>query len=200
MTESTRYIRPLVENVLLRAEDYEWTVQGFGMIRTYLGPKNNPKEIRLNVWDDRLAVPNVSTVHDHPWDFSSLIISGHFVNQRYYHLTSSESTVPTHSYMTIKTGVEGDNSKKLEVFDTVLNRWPSEVYVAGDKYHQTANEIHESCPARGTVTINKRVGDTEQARVFWPYGTDWVDAKPRRATVVEVRAVTQNALVSGFYH
>lgn len=46
----------------------------------------------------------------------------------------------------------------------------------------------------GTVTLNERIGDTEHARVFWPYGTDWVDAIPRPATREEVSDAVLNSL------
>lgn len=50
-----------------------------------------------------------------------------------------------------------------------------------------------------TVTVMKKdpTGD-ESARVFWPEGSEWVSAEPRRATAEEVRAITQHALQRWF--
>jgi hypothetical protein len=42
------------------------------------------------------------------------------------------------------------------------------------------------------------VGDTEQARVFWPYGHEWVDAIPRPATRAEVETAVSNSLRKWF--
>jgi len=49
---------------------------------------------------------------------------------------------------------------------------------------------------RGTVTLNERtrVGTGEHARVFWPAGEDWVNAKPRQATPREIDRTTELAL------
>lgn len=190
------FTKPLVEHILRNAAKHEWSIQGFGMIRTYLGPKSNPKEIRLNIWDSSLAVPNVSTIHDHPWDFSSEIVAGCFVNVR-YDVPENFSSL-THSYIKIKTGIGGGyDPNAIPGAAGLLARRP-ELYMEGDVYTQIAREIHESIPYDGTVTINRRVGDTEKARVFWPYGTAWVDAIPRKAQIYEVETITQRALRKWF--
>lgn len=206
MIENNTFVKPLVEDILRHYHDHDWTVQGFGMIRTYLGPKGNTKAIRLNIWDSRMAVPGVSTIHDHPWDFDSLIVAGVFVNLRYVPFKpNSPSRYPayaTHSYMEIATGVAGDNSesarKARDQYTIALAPATPETYITGEVYRQNAAEIHESLPKDGTVTINSRVGDTEKARVFWPIGTNWVDAKPRAATSEEVRLIARDALLKWF--
>jgi hypothetical protein len=52
----------LVLSVLQKWKAYEWTVQGFGFIRTKIQNVG-----RIHVWDSRLATPLVSTAHNHPW-------------------------------------------------------------------------------------------------------------------------------------
>ena len=54
------FTRALIRNVL-EDSNREWTIQGFGFLRTYFGPADKPKMYRLNLWDGRFAVPNVST-------------------------------------------------------------------------------------------------------------------------------------------
>lgn len=192
------FIKPLVERVL-RDPNADWTVQGFGFLRTYFGPESNPKEFRLNLWDSRLSVPNVSTIHDHPWHFDSLIVAGHFSNQRYEMIADGEDLKllgkDRYTYTTIKTG-EGGGLEKTPLRNARLRPFSLENYHPGDVYHQHSEEIHETVFTDGCVTLNKRtkVGDGEHARVFWPAGTDWVDAIPRAATKVEVAAITENAL------
>lgn len=185
------FLKPLVANILAdeltEQRHRQWTAQGFGFLRTYFGPADAPKRFRLNLWDKRFMVPNVSTIHDHPWDFKSVIVAGRFYNQRYriYPLPLP----PTHTFTTIKTG-EGGGLEKTPLQSCHLERYNIEPYSPGETYSQVANEIHETIFADGTVTLNERVGDTEHARVFWPHGTDWVDAIPRPATREEVcRAV-----------
>lgn len=192
------FIKPLVERVL-RDPNADWTVQGFGFLRAYFGPAGNPKEYRLNLWDDRVSVPNVSTVHDHPWHFDSLIVAGNFTNQRYEMIAEGEDLTllgpDRYTYSTIMTGVNS-NLQMSPYRNARLRPFAAEHYRPGDLYHQHNEEIHETLYTNGCVTLNKRtkVGDGEHARVFWPAGTDWVDAKPRAATPVEVAAITENAL------
>src|SRR6185503_17239495 len=73
-------LRRLVRDVLETPHDRIWTLQGFGMLRTYLGDDMN---MRLHVWDARHAAPNVSSIHNHPWGFTSLILSGEMENVLY---------------------------------------------------------------------------------------------------------------------
>lgn len=89
-------------SVLEHADSYDWTTMGFGMIRTYL---DVDKQWRLNVWDDRLQVPGVSTIHDHPWSFTSFICAGCLNNRRY--TVADYAAEVTHLYHRIKTGEGG---------------------------------------------------------------------------------------------
>jgi hypothetical protein len=61
MTPHHSFLKAVVERVLRLPGDRAWTVQGFGMQRTYVGPVDDPKGFRLNVWDSRLTVSGVST-------------------------------------------------------------------------------------------------------------------------------------------
>jgi hypothetical protein len=199
MQTDLTFLKPLVASVL-RDSHREWTVQGFGFLRTYFGPADAPKRFRLNLWDHRFTVPNVSTIHDHPWDFTSIVIAGEFANQRYTMKALPVQVEPikyTHAFTTLKTGV-GGGLEKSAFNACVLEPKPEELYRPGDVYHQRADEIHETLFADGTVTLNERIGDTEHARVFWPWGTHWVDAMPRPATREEVSIATLNSLKRWF--
>lgn len=187
MKTDLTFLRPLVANTL-QDDRREWTIQGFGFIRTYFGPADAPKKFRLNVWHSRFTVPHVSTIHDHPWDLTSLIVAGETFNQRYRMMNLPVQVEPldyTHAFTTIKTGV-GGGLEKSPFNACVLEKYPTEHYRPGDSYQQHAEEIHETKFLDGSVTLNERIGDTERARVFWRYGTDWVDAFPRAATRDEV--------------
>jgi hypothetical protein len=193
MKHDLTFLKPLVATIM-QDDRRSWTVQGFGFLRTYFGPPNAPKMYRLNLWDHRFTVPNVSTIHDHPWDFTSVIVAGEFANQR-YNMTrhAGSSFEPTHAFTTIKTG-EGGGLEKSAYGACVLEPRYEELYEPGDVYGQRADEIHETKFVDGSVTLNQRTGDTEHARVFWPWGTHWVDAMPRPATAEEVSAAVSNSI------
>lgn len=182
--------RAAIKTILLHPMNHRWTVQGFGFIRTYLPFGENGKRFRLNVWDSKLTVPNVSIVHDHPWHFTSWIINGDFRNVRYVEDPEGDA----YECMTIVTGEVGGPVGLSAL--TTLRALPEEFYTTGDIYRQDAKEIHKSVPADGTVTINdrERVGDGEHARVFWPALTEWGDAIPREATEAEIAETTYRAL------
>jgi hypothetical protein len=201
MRDNLRYLAPLVEQILRNpdAQPTGWSVQGFGMLRTYFGPAHDPKRFRLNLWDSRFAVPGVSTIHDHPWHFKSVIVAGAFCNVRYNIYPTVQHDGETHAYSTIKTGVDSNLDHSPTKYAMLAPRRP-ELYKAGDEYNQDADEIHETIYSDGCVTLNERtrVGDGEHARVFWPADTDWVDAKPRSATPAEVKAATSSCLAEWF--
>lgn len=189
--ETRLALRAAVRSILEHPLEHTWSLQGFGMLRTYFG--NDPDQTwRLNLWDSHFAVPGVSVIHDHPWDFTSWVIAGQFVNRRFY-TDVSEYGEPFH-WMTIRTG-EGGGPDGPE--GTVwLSPSKPEVLKPGDIYYQSAEEIHYSDYVDGTVTLNKRTRrlDGEHARVFWTFGKKWVDAKPRNACQSEVVEATQRAL------
>ena len=79
LTRSLQYNTTFVQEIIRNPLIYPgWSLQGFGMLRLYL-----TKEIRLHVWDTAYQVPNVSLLHDHPWDFTSVVIAGCMENRLY---------------------------------------------------------------------------------------------------------------------
>ena len=185
-------IHAFTKDVLLRATcnptARDWSVQGFGMLRTYFGPN---KRYRLNVWDSALAMPLCSIIHDHPWKFRSLILGGSFENVRY---NVENRLRPTHEWQVIRTGPGGGpDGDRGEI---ALHPLWAEQYGPGDVYEQEPSEIHASYYVDGTVTINDRtyLPDGDHARVFWPVGSEWVDAMPRAATKREIQRTCDHAL------
>jgi hypothetical protein len=183
--------RACIKMILAEPSRLNWTVQGFGMMRTYIPGPVYDKQYRLNVWDTELAVPGVSVIHDHPWDFESWVVSGEFANLRF---VEDYFNGDRYQYMEIKTG-EGGGPEGKELCMN-LRSLPVEHYASGDHYQQRAAEIHLSGFNDGTVTLNERtrIGDGEHAHVFWPAGSAWVDAKPRRAHTTEIMRATERAL------
>lgn len=169
-----------VREALANPFDREWSIQGFGMLRTYLDPD---QVHRLHIWDTGQGVKEVSTVHDHPWDFTSRIIAGSLVNQRY--LIDSTTGEPFWAAR-LRCGVGGGLVEAPQ--KTLIETLPAEHYGTEDVYSQTAPEFHESFPTSGTVTVISREfkADRDLATVCWQDG-DWVSAEPRPATEDEIR-------------
>jgi hypothetical protein len=188
------YLKGTIQAILLNADKLEWTIQGFGMLRMHFSDR-----FRLNIWDSRYRVLNVSMIHTHPWNFESLVVVGEVQNIRY-----DVDTIPTNGTKPyyralIKPGVTFDGSMDdtkivhLEHYDL------QERITEGCVYRQEAHETHMSLPVDGTITLNDRtrVGE-DVAYVYWPLGEEWVSAKPRIATQEEVRDITRYSLETYF--
>lgn len=196
-------MRALVRRILEHPDAHQWSLQGFGMLRTYL---DAAKQWRLNIWHSKFAVPGVSVIHDHPWDFTSWVVFGSFTNQRYRQIIPAPlqfysavnldmvKRAKIFEWMTIKTGEGGSPTSERE-FIALAPQDPERLW-SMSTYEQRASEIHASYYEDGTVTLNdrRRLPDGEHARVFWPAGTTWVDAEPREATPDEVYEMTSFAL------
>lgn len=194
-----KMLKASVRSILEHPLGYEWTVQGLGMLRTYLSP-----EYRLHVWDRKLRTPNVSQMHTHPWDFDSYIVAG-FVEQYRYRRYDGGSTFDDDIRFMYEQsivcgaggGLEG-GPKRI-----ILRRGELESYREGQSYTQVADELHVSEPVDGSVTVIERRfhPDTEHAYVYWDQDLGrggWVSAEPREATPLEVIGTCERALARWF--
>lgn len=180
----------LVKKLLQEANHYEWSLQGFGMLRLYLS-----KGVRLHIWHSAFRVPGVSDIHDHPWDFSSDVVCGNIINRQY--IVESATIQPTHMMRRIRCGPGGGVCESEAPVPVSLWRHFEHVVRPGSGYVQRHYEIHASHPEDGTVTLITRGfrEDTEHANVFYPLDTEWVSAEPRPATTSEVGVFVKAALV-----
>lgn len=169
----------LVKKILEKANAYDWSLQGFGMLRLYLD-----KNTRLHVWHNKYMVPNVSLLHTHPWNFTSRIICGSLFNEIYEEVDGPF----THTGALLKCGEKTAILEEPRHYH--LRRKSYGQLGSGDSYAQKHNEIHQTVYSDGTVTIvNREVppgGNPDHAKVFWPFGTNFVSAEPRPASAVEV--------------
>lgn len=179
-------LKATIKQILEKAEHYEWSLQGFGMLRLYL-----TKETRLHVWSDSHTVPNVSDIHDHPWNFRSTVVAGELRNYRFTPVERGASRFLTRRILCGPGGCVMGEPAYVNLYEGVR-----EIYFEGDDYYQGASEIHRSEPIDGTVTIITRafLDDSDHANVFWRPGEEWVSAEPRPATPEEIKAITGNAL------
>lgn len=188
-TRTRRTTETRVREILRHPFDHDgWTLQGFGMMRLYL---DDEQVERLHIWDVGEAFPNVSTIHDHPWDFDSRIVAGQMLNQRYVIGDPGTGQFDLHSSK-LRTGEGGHLIG--EPFRVGCERRLVERYVGGDEYHQDAPEFHESIPEAGTVTVINRKFHTERdvAQVCW-FAGGWGSAEPRPATEDEIEHFTHLA-------
>jgi hypothetical protein len=176
----------LVFEILKKYRSYDWTVQGFGFIRTKIANVG-----RIHIWDSRLATSLVSTAHTHPWDLDSTIISGELINCRFGE--SNQYGIP-YIKQSIATGEGGGLIDEPE--SVYLSYEPLEILLPYSEYHQDANEIHRTIAQDGTVTLltRKQGPPLEKAIVYWPFGTTWVSAEPRPAQQWEVDQTIDYAL------
>lgn len=179
----------LASAILHHANHFEWSLQGMGFIRLHL-----VGHCRLHVWDRRFRVPGVSMIHDHlQWALNSTILSGELVNRIYLEGPSAAYGVPF-DWATIKPGA-GCYFKSEPKRTYLLPQILPERLLPGDTYRQAPDVIHETDAQDGTVTIiRKEPTPDDSARVFWPAGTEWGSAEPRRATPEEVAAIVGVAL------
>lgn len=179
--------RSLVKKILENATAFEWTIQGFGMLRLRM-----PGDARLHVWSADHSFPNVSTIHDHSqWGLTSMVIAGGIFN-RIFQIEEGE---PTHMGKILKCGMGGCDLS--DEFSVRLKVASEETILSGQSYHQEPDVIHESVPLPGTVSfMQKHPTGRDDARVFWEIGTEWGTAEPRVATKQEIKEITQYALDS----
>ncbi len=194
-----QYIQPIVRGILEDSGRYEWSLQGFGMLRAYVS-----KELRLHVWNSSFTTPNVSTIHDHPWHMESVVIVGRIVNTRYDVHWASDVTARRprvqHVRSKIVCGVSGPldpDEVRMRGENVWLDAGHPETYGPGDTYHQNASEVHSTSFDDGTVTLVRRefLPDTEHANVFFRPDDGWVSARPRPASADEVTAFVSRALL-----
>lgn len=185
---SARVIKGILENPLV---GLKWTLQGFGMLRAYL---SEDEVWRLHIWDQDMSVEDVSTVHDHPWDLDSRIISGYLANQRFVRDHDEGIGTKPWKAVLIRTGEGGHPLEEPD--EWWLRPQQLESYTPGGTYHQDAPEIHESIPSPGTVTVVRRTFSRQRdiATSLYRDTPEWVSAEPRPATDEEVLHFTRLAL------
>jgi len=177
-------------DMLVHPFNHKWTVQGLGMMRTYLDETR-----RLHIWHSALKVPGATPLHDHPWDFTSEIIFGN-MNQNRFEIVEGETSLHPVPMMKqkIQCGEGGDMVGEPEEVRLVAK--PMETYYEGQWYSQEAHEIHDTFPMDNTITIINRVyhENRDFANVYYAKGGEFVSAHPRPASPAEVLFITREVL------
>lgn len=159
------------------------------MMRTYLSD-----EIRLHIWDKSLKIPSATPLHDHPWHLDSHIVVGELRQNRFSIVQRGIPNAEEFNTTTIK--CDAGACTLTDTIQVMLRKKPLEVYREGEEYRQRKNEIHQSFPVDGTVTLvtRKFTADRDSARVFWQGTGAFISAEPRPAIAVEVEIITKRSL------
>lgn len=175
---------------------FHWRGHGIGFIKAYTNPD---KTERINIYDKRFIVPNITLHHDHPWHLTSRILAGELTNTRYQRLSTAHIEHDS-TYETFHEGVINcANFRGIEAaprMATLVAQKP-EIYRPNDTYMQFADEIHATEAIDGTVTLLRRMtplNGNGTARVFWPLGTEYVDATIHELSTDDVHAAINKAL------
>jgi hypothetical protein len=184
-------VQTAVIAILDRPRAYQWSVQGLGMLRLYIRDVG-----RIHIWDSRLRYPGVSPFHTHSWDLESTVVFGAMKNER---LIEMPPDSPMGKLFWRKRLICGYDTREVSPPEKVILAVNSvEHYFSSDTYTQSANEIHQSIPKDGTVTLMRRVqGDHDgAASVYWPIDQEFGSAKPRDAKPLEIDAAVELALTN----
>lgn len=176
-------VRAILENPY----DRKWTLQGLGMLRTYLS-----EDVRLHIWHNDHVDTDASQLHTHPWDFESLVICGEMRDFMYKH-EEADIGKPCWRHKILcgeGGGPVGERESCSLIFDKGLN------IPAGHHYYHSAEQIHRSEFVNGTVTLVRRYfkEDVDHAYVYWPGDETWGTAEPRPAKMDEIQLCINEAL------
>jgi hypothetical protein len=183
--ENMTPLQAAIYTILLNPKAYKWDYQGFGFIRCYL---HDNDEWRLHIWDNKKAIPQISDIHTHPWDFKSTIIFGTLYNYIYKEVKS------TGDKFTKQLMQPGKNARLLS--DKIEVNLLSKIiqYNVLDTYSQKKEIIHKTNAISGTVTLIRRFDRSRQDRTFVYYKTaEWIAGTPRIATESEIDHFTHMA-------
>jgi hypothetical protein len=173
----------LVRNILEHASDSPWRVQNTGVLGLWLDDR---REYRLHVWDPDSAVSE-PPIHNHPVAFMSVVIVGELVNTRYVEDPGGVE------YLRDRYVPGNEDDRRA---DTVRLVGTSETLRAGSRYHQSADELHDSRQVPGTVTVlqfQAAFDDLPELTACRRHGTPWVSGRARSAEPEEVKRVMANA-------
>lgn len=170
-----RVLRILIDEPL----SLDWRVHGIGFIKAYVTPD---KSTRLNIYNKKFITPGITIHHDHPWHLTSRILAGELTNTRFKRMKTTLDIEASDEYEIFNEGVINcANFRGVEDRPRLayLASCKPEVYGPGKTYMQFADEIHKTEAVDGTVTLMRRttaLNGNGTARVFWPIGTQYVNA------------------------
>ena len=171
----------IVKKILNNPLDYEWELQGFGMLRTYID-----KDTRMQIWLNSFIIQDVTDIHTHPWDFTSCIYQGRVSNFIFKEDSGYFNTAETfYDKCYILTGENAYVKSKEKVN---LIRTKICTYLKGETYVHSKVVPHRINFKDGTITILTKMNKEEHnsAYSYVRAGGEWVSAAPKPATKKEI--------------
>lgn len=159
----------LLERIKNDPLSFNWRRHGIGFIKANLGGNQ-----RVHVYNKIFLTPNITIHHDHPWHLASCILKGRLFNTRYVR--------DEEAFDRFNEGVINCcDFKGIEGVPTIvgLRTLSEEQYLPGSAYTQADVEIHSTRADDGTVTLVEKIPSDHAngtARVFWPVGSEYVNA------------------------
>lgn len=194
------FLISMVHNILINAHLFKWELWRTGMLRLDID-----ENTVLHIWDMRYRDENVTLIHDHPFNLSSIVIAGKILNQRYWQYSPDARFARDRPELHFKQqrivcGAAG--CVLSEPTALVLQTAPVEIITAGQSYNQEHFVVHKTDAADGTVTLVRRIFPTNvdrySANVYVAGDKEWGDAKPREATTEEVADICLRSLAKWF--
>lgn len=189
-----KLVNDMTESVLRHWRRHQWSIQGLGMLRTYINPS-----LRLHIWSSDAQTKGASVMHTHPWDFESYVVAGCMADTTYREASHGGIySRALYNRQVIKCGSGGGPVGSPE--SVYLEQVGVERYTAGQSYAHDAEDIHSSAFDNGTVTLVQRhfKEDTELARVYWDTDGRWGSAEPRVAVASEIAPIVEHSLETYF--
>ena len=175
----------IVKQVMENPFNFEWELQGFGMLRTYID-----KNTRLQIWLKDFIVPNITDIHTHPWDFQSFIYQGQIRNNIFFEYELQDQ-VREEWFQCVKCLIlTGEHAYVKERNPIILKPNGSFEYFCGDTYFHEKNIPHRIDFIDGTITILTKSNIHEDSLAYSyvkGFNNEWVSAAPRIATKEEIQ-------------
>lgn len=121
-------------------------VHGNGFIQV---PWQGRPGVRVHIWHPELAAQRQTvstTIHDHRWNFRSLVLYGHLVNRRYVVSPSEHGAYDV--YRADGPRLPNGNRYLARVGSVSVTQKGPDYYRAGSTYSMRAGEFHETLPSR----------------------------------------------------
>ena len=173
-----------IKQVLDNPFDYEWELQGFGMLRTYIS-----KDTRLQIWLKDFIVPGVTDIHTHPWNFESFIYQGQIKNNVFTEYSLQDQVSGEWFQCDRCLILTGENAYVKERTPVILKPYDSIEWFQGEIYFHGKDVPHRIDFVDGTITILTKLNIHEDSLAYSyvkGFNNEWVSAAPRLATKEEI--------------
>ena len=176
--EALSSARALVRAILEQPLGQPWKLHDIGLLGLWLDPQ---RRHRLHIWDPGSSAVD-ELIHDHPLDFTATVIAGQITNTRYEEDPAGQTYVRDRNVP----GAEHDRST-----DRVNLSGTSSTYGPGERYDQSALELHSSAQVPGTVTLLRfTFVEVPVVTTCRRPGTPWVSGSARPAEPDEIERFT----------